>query len=969
MPFPNCKTTYVRPLCENNEANIHQKNFTSPIQQYKISENYMKGMNEDINLKNMDEVKKVYMDNLNSVHSKLFAGVEEIQRWKTSVEMENRQKNKKIEELLQTIELQRKTILDLQLQNENLSYQLSEEIQQRSFVVKKLHSSKELCSALKKHYNTLQEHYKCRDKIEEEINLADSKRLKAIENLQNRFDKVCREHSEKVGYLNDALSSETNKALNLKDALEQQQSIFENEKKTLCSIIENCQGEITKLSEEIEEEKNKYRLVIEDKNVLKCKVQELENLTEIYASKLKDAEENLSVIQKDYEEFVESVKLKEKETKEKVSALDDIIKSLECKVNVMEIKIKEEENKNENLTNHVTTLENKKCNLEAQISEAKAELTSFGQLQIEYNALKEHVSEFSIKETYYNTALENLNTEIKKYKSEVEKPCQLCSEKDENLLKVTEEYENKIAVTMEKLQYLEESNSQLHSKMKSLEDDLEIKSEMMCIRDEKISNLESTVSTYEVQLDTLKNENINMKEDFEKEKNRVKICLECEQLTNKLNEMNISQQKTKEELHEQKIENKEIMKMLNEMESSYNDDRINKEKEIIKFQEIIRRLEDEAGVMNFKLKDLETLKCQNQTLKDEMEELKLNANTQEDLDQLRVQNKKLKNDLEGLKKLKSENKMLKNDLKDFTKLKAKYEELKNDFEDLNDLKTQNNKLIDDLEDLKSKLLTVERESLDENNKKNNSSSDQMLPNQPDEINTCTAPKASGGRSKRKTKISIQSQNKTPKTDIVDSVLVENNSKKCSQGLKDNETASTSSEDAYFKEDSKTLTSDKNKWELDSSGSDYLEIAYDKKSETFIGLTPKKTSSPILNFLGTKKTSLFNHNMKRNSLSTPENYANKLPTKKNKTELGNSMQMQPTKFSERNADFISCKENVLKKNTLMNNTPSIPADKRKINTSTPLGQRKFFKSPLSMRDKMFKKPSSQAQWSDFLKSTK
>ncbi|GIX66908.1 uncharacterized protein CEXT_806131 [Caerostris extrusa] len=258
-----------------------------------------------------------------------------------------------------------------------------------------LHSSKELCSALKKHYNTLQEHYKCRDKIDEEINLADSKRLKAIENLQNRFDK------------------------------------------------------------------------------------------------------------KDYEEFVESVKLKEKETKEKVSALDDIIKSLECKVNVMEIKIKEEENKNENLTNHVTTLENKKCNLEAQISEAKAELTSFGQLQ---------------------------------------------------------------AVTMEKFQYLEESNAELHSKMKSLEDDLEIKSEMMCIRDEKISNLESTVSTYEVQLDTLKNENINMKEDFEKEKNSVKICLECEQLTNKLNEMNISQQKTKEELHEQKTENKEIMKMLNEME-------------------------------------------------------------------------------------------------------------------------------------------------------------------------------------------------------------------------------------------------------------------------------------------------------------------------------------------------------------------------------------------------------------------
>lgn len=38
---------------------------------------------------------------------------------------------------MQTIESQRKVVLDLQLQNENLSYKLSEEIQQRSFVLEK----------------------------------------------------------------------------------------------------------------------------------------------------------------------------------------------------------------------------------------------------------------------------------------------------------------------------------------------------------------------------------------------------------------------------------------------------------------------------------------------------------------------------------------------------------------------------------------------------------------------------------------------------------------------------------------------------------------------------------------------------------------------------------------------------------------------------------------------------------------
>lgn len=38
---------------------------------------------------------------------------------------------------MQTIESQRKVVLDLQLQNENLSYRLSEEIQQRNFVLEK----------------------------------------------------------------------------------------------------------------------------------------------------------------------------------------------------------------------------------------------------------------------------------------------------------------------------------------------------------------------------------------------------------------------------------------------------------------------------------------------------------------------------------------------------------------------------------------------------------------------------------------------------------------------------------------------------------------------------------------------------------------------------------------------------------------------------------------------------------------
>ncbi|GFV39121.1 uncharacterized protein TNCV_106971 [Trichonephila clavipes] len=978
MHHSHCKTTYVRPLRENEANIIQQRAFASPVQQFKASDNNVQGLGDDINLKSMNEVKDLYLNNLNSVHTKLFAGVEEIQRWKTSVEMESRQKNKKVEELLQTIELQRKTILDLQLQNENISYQLSDEMQQRSFVIEKLHSTKELCSALKKHYNTLEKHYEYRNKIEETINTADSKRLKAIETLRIEFEKVCRDHSEKIGYLNDALASETNKALNLKEAFEQQLTISENEKESLCSMIENYQLQIQKLSKEVDEEKNKTKLFIEEKNALKLNVQELEELNAKHVSSLEEVKENLRVLQneklenenkllsenkriknlqEECEEHLTAAILHKKELEETVVLLKDTIANLESKISHMETKVKEEKHKNDLLTSSISDLEQDKCNLEAIISDARSELTSFELLKEEYKSLEERISDFVSKEKYYNTSVENLNEELLRYKLEKERVSELCSEKEGNLMKAIEEYQNKIIETEEKLKHLEESNSDLQQEVKTLKNDLDEKSNAVVTRDEKILNLESIMDAKEIELEIFKYENTALKDSIEMEKTSVKICLECEQLTEKLTHMKdieITLQKTEDKLCKQTEETIEIMKMLNDTEKSYNEDRIAKEMEIIKFQELIRRLEDEIGVMNVKLEEFNTLKSLNQKLKQEIEDLKLLTNKQEELDMLKLENKKLKEDLQDLE------------------LKIKPVETKL-FEEESHKENFAGSFIQEVQDKSIEKKNISK-AVREKNKGKVKSCNQLRNKNSEETRVESTPVENINNEKKRKKYL---RDKSPKRNDGEYLIEKANSKKKStsqlqsKSPKENYKENSPTKDIDSKKDVKQniLTTEKSKWEIDSSGSEYLEIAYDKESENFMGLTPKKSPSQIvkLNSLGIRKSS-FTSRLKRDSQtnSIDKNVMIGLPFKKNKNE--NSIWLQPMKTPERSSNFFS---NTEKKTTFIRNTPSTPAGQRSFVTGTPTlaGQRKFFKTPLIERDNKFKKPSSQAQWSDFLKSTK
>ncbi|CAL1284886.1 unnamed protein product [Larinioides sclopetarius] len=486
-------------------------------------------------------------------------------------------------------------------------------------------------------------------------------------------------------------------------------------------------------------------------------------------------------------------------------------------------------------------------------------------------------------------------------------------------------------IAEEKLKSLEDSNAELLHKIIMLERDLNTKTDEVFARDEKILNLESAVNTCKEQLENLRCENITLNDKIESDKDA--ICLECEQLKAQLKQMeklSITLQKAEEALQKQKIENMEMMNMLNDTEVSYNNDRIAKEKEIIKFQEQVRRLEDEMRIMNVKVEEFNAIKSLNQKQKDEIEELK--SSTTKDQNKLFgvKKNKTSKLSVER-KKRKMKNEIL-SQSKSFEK-ESVFSGLKKDI--CHEKNTAKNppKL---LRDYDTDSTSSDASAFVKNNTKN--------PEQKMKDYETARPHPDLSLRKNTTK--------TPEKEVSDDTAVLTHLDSCS---KKNEKI-------------KLPDVEKNKWEVDSSGSEYLELAFDKDSEKFMGLTPQRSPSSNV-----KPPSAFNSNLKRdNQSANADNSLKKfgLPLKKNKTESGNSMWMQPIRTPDRNVDFWRAKEDSVMRNTSAFNTPSTPAEKRKIlsNTSTPSGQRKFFKTPLSDRDK-FKKPASQSAWSDFLKSSK
>ncbi|XP_033740542.1 synaptonemal complex protein 1-like [Pecten maximus] len=122
----------------------------------------------------------------NTLHA-LHQEADKIMKWKVQTEIEIKQKEKNIHEATCTIDMLRKSSLELQLQNENLSLKLQEEIENREELLQRITSTRDICNLLKDHSTKTEDRLLTCETERTELKYKEKEHLKQFEELSKSF--------------------------------------------------------------------------------------------------------------------------------------------------------------------------------------------------------------------------------------------------------------------------------------------------------------------------------------------------------------------------------------------------------------------------------------------------------------------------------------------------------------------------------------------------------------------------------------------------------------------------------------------------------------------------------------------------------------------------------------------------------------------------------------------------------------
>ncbi|VDH92807.1 synaptonemal complex protein 1 [Mytilus galloprovincialis] len=213
------KQPFFKPL-----SNLSTNEMTSPSSLYESAVRQKTNQTTfHINRQKENESTKqdqtVGTEKLSSLHAKLHQEADRIRKWKVQTEIEIRQKDKKIQEATQTVESLRKSVLELQLQNESLSLKLQEEMGSREDIMQRINATRDMCNLLKEHGARTEERLlKCET---ERTVLKDLEKdhLKQFEGLSRQFSELEITANENRDHLTNLLNVERQEKVSMENEL------------------------------------------------------------------------------------------------------------------------------------------------------------------------------------------------------------------------------------------------------------------------------------------------------------------------------------------------------------------------------------------------------------------------------------------------------------------------------------------------------------------------------------------------------------------------------------------------------------------------------------------------------------------------------------------------------------------------------------------------------------------------------
>ncbi|CAB4012531.1 synaptonemal complex 1-like, partial [Paramuricea clavata] len=201
-------------------------------------------------------------ERLSALHNKLHQEAEKIRKWKTKTDLELNDKTKKLQDANQTIDCQKKSILELQFQNEKLSSKLQEEIAGQIELEQKAVATRELTG----------------EQDREELHYSEKQRLAQFQELVVKFQELEIQHSTKYNEMKDKLQKQHERHSAV--IAETTQNIHEKEKQITLLSEEKVEKDfkISALVKDLGENREHLEATKNDEAALKDKLKKSESI-------------------------------------------------------------------------------------------------------------------------------------------------------------------------------------------------------------------------------------------------------------------------------------------------------------------------------------------------------------------------------------------------------------------------------------------------------------------------------------------------------------------------------------------------------------------------------------------------------------------------------------------------------------------------------------------------------------------
>ncbi|WAR09069.1 SYCP1-like protein, partial [Mya arenaria] len=546
-------------------------------------------------------------ERLTSLHAKLHQEADRIRKWKNQTELDLKQKERKIQETSQTIDTLRKSLLDLQLQNESLSMNLQEEMSSKEEILQRhcLKSLQNFEPPAVKHTRSSQ----IMEAAEDE-----SRNLKL--EMKTKAD----EAEEQLKHLHEKLDNKNIEIRDIRAQIHKNNEKIHSQEKSIDSLKSN----LKQLETELQEECSKTEALNKELALVKDGKTKLEDSLKSRNSEMDDLRSQHSTLQgekeageKQHTEEVQGLQRKLEEQGDHLNQKGNKIKFLEFDLEKANSTIQEVKSSKDMLIMEKVELEHRIKELEVQNAQLLAQheenCAAMGQMTVTISQLQGQLSTSQQEGEQLLSGLMDLQKEL------TEKACQITD--------MSQRIEALEMALQTAQQTQEKSNADLHG----------VKQELLeCRKD--VTHKEKQVHKLEKEVENLNKKNCKLSSDLEsscQSESELRETTERDeavqgQLTHKEKAMSDLETKNKTLKSDVTAKNKQIRELENEAEElqALADQSVADKERAVKDceaqrSEMIYIMEgykaDSDKILADKQKQLTTLKTQLDTLKKEQD--------------------------------------------------------------------------------------------------------------------------------------------------------------------------------------------------------------------------------------------------------------------------------------------------------------------------------------------------------------